>query len=72
MTDCKHHEKGFTTRNDMERHEWGLHSIFPRSGKAYVWKCSCDKKKLWSRVDNFRQHVKRLHPENSSEEFIKR
>lgn len=65
---------GFTTASDLDRHGWSSHHRVPLKGASF-WYCSIgncpftpDKKngnkvKVWDRKDNFKQHVKRIHPD---------
>ncbi|RMZ84958.1 hypothetical protein DV738_g241, partial [Chaetothyriales sp. CBS 135597] len=65
--------KGFPTRNDLDRHQKSVHQT-PTGSRYY--KCfapGCPKReKNWPRRDNFTQHLKRLHKNESLEELIKR
>ena len=53
--------KGFATSNDLDRHRRSVHKI----GNLRYWKCFGNKckqpAKIWPRVDNFKQHLKRMH-----------
>ncbi|KAF2132852.1 hypothetical protein P153DRAFT_175297 [Dothidotthia symphoricarpi CBS 119687] len=61
---CKKSSEGFTTTNDLDRHKKSVHQIgLLTDGKSY--KCASkncrNKTKLWPRLDNFKQHVGRMH-----------
>ena len=67
MQDCPRKGKGFTTVNDLERHQKTVHHIQPerQRGKNREYKCfapGCPKHdKEWPRLDNFKQHLIRMH-----------
>ena len=56
---------GFSTVNDLNRHLKSRHSVPVPGSKDY--KClvsGCSKPdKIWPRLDNFRQHAVRMHPD---------
>ncbi len=58
---CKRIE-GFTTQNDLERHQKSLHrkDIDKKSYQCAVENCR-NKEKIWPRLDNFKQHIERMH-----------
>ncbi|EON62072.1 hypothetical protein W97_01291 [Coniosporium apollinis CBS 100218] len=55
---------GFTTVNDLERHKKSVHRT---GGRTKSYKCAADKckgkTKIWPRLDNFKQHIERMHKE---------
>ncbi|KAH7060611.1 hypothetical protein B0J12DRAFT_695972 [Macrophomina phaseolina] len=59
--DCSRKE-GFTTINDLKRHQKSVHKI---GGMSKSFRCVADrcrnKDKLWPRLDNFKQHINRMH-----------
>ena len=67
VKDCPRKGKGFTTVNDLERHQKTVHRIQPdrQRGKNREYKCfapGCPKNdKEWPRLDNFKQHLIRMH-----------
>jgi hypothetical protein len=67
-------KEGFATINDLWRHEKSVHKIRPEHGWVRTYKCAgqdCSKaEKEWPRLDNFKQHLKRMHPRESLEELI--
>lgn len=69
VPDCSW-ETGFPTANDLVRHKSSKHDV--TSGKHYICAAPhCSKKsKFWPRADNFRQHVKKLHPELELQEVM--
>ncbi|WEW58484.1 hypothetical protein PRK78_003952 [Emydomyces testavorans] len=68
--------KGFATAIDLERHKVSVHGIIPKHGTYRVYKCfvpgcsSLDKE--WSRLDNFRQHVRKKHKNYNVDQVIQR
>ena len=73
VSGCDRKEKGFATINDLHRHEKSVHASNPRGSKDY--KCfapAClNKVKIWPRLDNFKQHLNRMHPEIEIEDLVK-
>lgn len=61
---CPRSSIGFATINDLYRHEKSVHG--KHVGKSRMYKCfapGCAKaSKLWPRLDNFKQHLIRMHP----------
>ncbi|KAI5239833.1 hypothetical protein E4T47_01755 [Aureobasidium subglaciale] len=57
--------KGFATSNDLERHQKDIHLIRPKHGPQNYYRCvlpTCSKRdKIWSRKDNFKAHITRMH-----------
>lgn len=71
--------EGFTTKNDLERHNWSVHSILPPSGSAKGYICAASDCKsgsrIWPRRDNFKVHVKTMHADGDDaqlDDLIKR
>lgn len=60
---CKRGGKGFSTVNDLDRHKKSVHKIDSQKTKSY--RCAHDdcrgKNKIWPRLDNFKQHIERMH-----------
>ncbi|RSL66812.1 hypothetical protein CEP51_012756 [Fusarium floridanum] len=57
-------EKGFTSRNDLDRHKRTVHADRSVAGRFFVCHlegCAKKKHKLWPRADNFRCHLLRVH-----------
>ncbi|KAF3049085.1 hypothetical protein E8E11_005390 [Didymella keratinophila] len=71
---CKRGGKGFSTTNDLDRHKKSVHGIGVANSKSY--RCAADvcqnKNKVWPRLDNFKQHVDRMHKEEDQLSLIKR
>ncbi len=67
---------GFATPNDLDRHKRSKHGLMAGCGPSRYWKCAsrtCENKnKEWPRLDNFRQHVERMHKEEDSTSLVKR
>lgn len=70
---CSRRE-GFSTTNDLDRHKKSVHNIAPKHGHDRSFHCPvehCPKKdKIWPRLDNFRQHLKRMHKTEDTEELL--
>ncbi|KAI1013198.1 hypothetical protein LB503_001730 [Fusarium chuoi] len=60
--------KGFTSKNDLDRHKRTVHSDRTVSGRTFVCNIgNCAKKsKIWPRADNFRSHLQRIHAKTYS------
>lgn len=57
-------DKGFTSRNDLDRHKRTVHADRSVAGRFFVCTldgCAKKKIKLWPRADNFRCHLSRIH-----------
>lgn len=69
---CKRTE-GFTTTNDLDRHQRSLHrkGIDKKSYRCAVENCR-NKEKTWPRLDNFKQHVERMHKDENVLDVIER
>jgi hypothetical protein len=69
---CRRGPKGFTTVNDLNRHKKSVHRIGSTT-KSY--QCASEhcrnKEKIWPRLDNFKQHVNRMHNDEDASELIK-
>ncbi|KAI9824168.1 MAG: hypothetical protein M1826_007426 [Phylliscum demangeonii] len=63
---------GFRTANDLIRHRKSRHQIHGPGGAYY--RCAAaqcrDSSKQWPRLDNFRNHVRKRHPDENLEETI--
>ncbi|UPX11576.1 uncharacterized protein EKO05_0002175 [Ascochyta rabiei] len=70
---CKRNGKGFATVNDLDRHRKSVHKIDSHRTKSY--RCAHDdcrnKPKIWPRLDNFKQHIGRMHRDYDDFELIK-
>jgi len=70
---CKRHGKGFTTINDLNRHKKSVHRINALTGSYQCASNTCrSKDKVWPRLDNFKQHVQRMHTDEDEEDLIRR
>ncbi|KAI9825947.1 MAG: hypothetical protein M1826_006838 [Phylliscum demangeonii] len=71
MVEC-HALAGFRTTTDLIRHRKSIHQIHG-PGEAY-YLCAAaqcqNRSKSWPRLDNFRNHVRRRHPDENLEEII--
>ncbi|KAL9600861.1 MAG: hypothetical protein Q9219_002903 [cf. Caloplaca sp. 3 TL-2023] len=65
---------GFSTNNDLDRHKKSVHKIMPKNSTDRSFRCAarnCPKKeKIWPRLDNFRQHCIRIHPEEDCDDLV--
>ncbi|KAB8356692.1 hypothetical protein FH972_024268 [Carpinus fangiana] len=68
--------KGFPTPNDVWRHKASKHQLYQPGAKIYLCaapncleKTAVDKDKYWPRLDNFRQHIERMHCEQDVNEL---
>lgn len=68
---CSRNGEGFSTRNDLVRHSSSVHGT--PGGK--VWYCmapNCQKPdKPWPRLDNFKQHLIRMHGPDEIDELVR-
>lgn len=72
-SNCKRAGQGFTTVNDLDRHKKSVHRIgLPSKSYQCASKTCRNKEKIWPRLDNFKQHVERMHPEEDEIDLIKR
>jgi len=71
---CKRENQGFSTSNDLDRHKKSVHKVGMENTKS--WRCaaaSClDKGKIWPRLDNFKQHIERMHKDEDLIDLIRR
>jgi hypothetical protein len=70
---CKRGNPGFGTTNDLNRHKKSVHRIglFDKSYKCASETCRT-KEKIWPRLDNFKQHIDRMHKDEDVYDLIKR
>ena len=68
--------EGFSTKNDLERHQKSIHKLAVRSSFDRSFKCqgrNCHKSdKIWPRLDNFKSHCSRMHPDEDVNDLVKR
>lgn len=71
---CKRGGKGFSTVNDLDRHKKSVHGMDDSKTKSY--RCVAEgcqtKSKIWPRLDNFKQHIERMHKDYEVFDLIKR
>ena len=74
LPNCARGDRGFGTVNDLERHKKSKHGIKPRHGATKSYRCASKRckmsYKLWPRLDNFKQHVKRVHKDENMHELV--
>jgi hypothetical protein len=70
---CKRDGRGFTTVNDLDRHKKSVHRInlLRKSYQCASRNCR-NREKIWPRLDNFKQHIDRMHKEEDDIDLIKR
>jgi hypothetical protein len=71
---CNRKGVGFGTKNDLNRHKRSKHKISVATTQSYMCAAqSCaNKKKIWSRLDNFRDHIDRMHKGEDKINLIER
>lgn len=73
ISGCKRGGKGFTTVNDLNRHKKSVHRINAFDGSYQCASSNCrSKDKIWPRLDNFKQHVQRMHPDEDERELLRK
>ncbi|EAU38687.1 predicted protein [Aspergillus terreus NIH2624] len=69
-------KEGFGTINDLARHKKCVHKQEPERGPKVLYMCfgqNCPRRnKKWPRLDNFRQHLARMHNDEDTEELLKK
>ena len=70
---CKRRGQGFTTVNDLDRHRKSVHRIglLKKSYQCASENCR-NREKIWPRLDNFKQHIERMHKDEDELDLIKR
>ncbi|KAF7517574.1 hypothetical protein PCG10_001152 [Penicillium crustosum] len=67
---------GFGTINDLARHKKCVHNKEPERGPKMTYMCfgaNCPRpNKRWPRLDNFKQHLNRMHHEEDGEALLKK
>ncbi|KAJ5951820.1 Zinc finger C2H2 [Penicillium vulpinum] len=67
---------GFGTINDLARHKKCVHNKEPERGPKMMYMCfgtNCPRpNKRWPRLDNFKQHLNRMHNEEDGEALLKK
>ena len=68
--------RDFAMKHDLRRHIMSVHDLRMCGILNKVYKCAsehCKKRdKLWPRLDNFKQHVLKMHKEESPNDLIER
>ena len=76
LRECARAKKGFTTKNDLDRHRKSVHKILSSNTNDRSWICqgpNCNKKgKIWPRLDNFKSHCNRMHKKEDLDELVKK
>ncbi|KAK9860302.1 zinc finger protein [Penicillium brevicompactum] len=69
-------KEGFGTINDLARHKKCVHNKEPERGPKMTYLCfgmNCPRPdKRWPRLDNFKQHLNRMHHDEDGEVLLKR
>ncbi|EAW20079.1 putative C2H2 finger domain protein [Aspergillus fischeri NRRL 181] len=69
-------KQGFGTINDLARHKKCVHKQEPERGPKILYLCfgrNCPRRqKRWPRLDNFRQHLLRMHGDEDADDLLKR
>ncbi|KAL3475342.1 hypothetical protein BJX99DRAFT_159392 [Aspergillus californicus] len=69
-------KEGFGTINDLARHKKCVHKKEPERGPKVLYMCfghNCPRSnKKWPRLDNFRQHLARMHSHEDIEDLLRR
>ena len=67
---------GFGTINDLARHKKCVHNKEPERGPKMMYMCfgtNCPRpNKRWPRLDNFKQHLNRMHHEEDGDVLLKK
>jgi len=73
VCDVKGCDRGFSSPHDLRRHQRSRHGIDGKGAEAIYYKCTlnaCQKKdKRFSRLDNFNQHLDRVHGRKCKEDM---
>ncbi|PVH99496.1 hypothetical protein DM02DRAFT_656337 [Periconia macrospinosa] len=65
--------KGFTTKNDLDRHKKSVHRVGVEKGSYQCASEHCrNRGKIWPRLDNFKQHINRMHKDEDEHDLISR
>lgn len=69
-------KEGFGTINDLARHKKCVHNKEPERGPKMMYLCfgkNCPRpNKKWPRLDNFKQHLNRMHNEEDADALLKK
>lgn len=70
---CRRGGKGFTTVNDLNRHKKSVHRIGALENSYQCASEHCrNREKIWPRLDNFKQHIHRMHKDEDEQDLIRR
>ncbi|KAK7191653.1 uncharacterized protein CC84DRAFT_598208 [Paraphaeosphaeria sporulosa] len=65
--------KGFTTINDLQRHKKSVHRIGVERDSYQCASEHCrNRGKIWPRLDNFKQHISRMHRDEDEADLIRK
>ncbi|KAF1959317.1 hypothetical protein CC80DRAFT_545688 [Byssothecium circinans] len=65
--------KGFTTKNDLDRHKKSVHHVGVEKDSYQCASENCrNRSKIWPRLDNFKQHISRMHKGEDEQDLIRR
>ena len=74
IINCPRGDRGFGTVNDLERHKKSKHGIQPKHGATKSYRCAASRcktsTKIWPRLDNFKQHIKRVHKHEDLQDLV--
>ncbi|KAJ5577826.1 uncharacterized protein N7459_006790 [Penicillium hispanicum] len=69
-------KEGFGTINDLARHKKCVHNKEPERGPKMMYLCfgrNCPRpNKKWPRLDNFKQHLSRMHHEEDADALLQK
>jgi serine/threonine protein kinase len=70
LLNCYRNGEGYTTRSDLERHQRSPHNM------RTFYKCASEtcrnREHTWPYLENFKQHVHRMHQEENEEDLVRR
>ncbi|KAF2874923.1 hypothetical protein BDV95DRAFT_486726 [Massariosphaeria phaeospora] len=73
ISNCRRNGKGFTTINDLARHKKSVHRIGALRNSYQCASENCrNREKVWPRLDNFKQHIHRMHRDEDEQDLIRR
>ncbi|KAF2788827.1 hypothetical protein K505DRAFT_101907 [Melanomma pulvis-pyrius CBS 109.77] len=73
IPNCKRGGQGFATENDLMRHKKSVHRIGMLTNSYQCASESCrNREKIWPRLDNFKQHIHRMHLNEDETDLIRR
>lgn len=63
--------QSFATQRELNRHIAGVHQTINQGFRCAAPRCA-KRDKLWARIDNYREHVRRHHPDENVTTLIER